>query len=87
MPYTNKERDEIIMKMLKSAKIFVEDFPIALEKKDRQKTLEIMIDHILDEMQFLKNLTYPAGTHKHLHDMRKEELRAKLFGFFGNLSK
>ena len=87
MPDTNKDRDEIIKELLKSIEIFAKDFIIAFEKKDRQKTLEIMIDHILDEMQFIKNLTYPAGTHKHLDDMRKEELRAKLFGFFGNLSK
>ena len=87
MPDTNKDRDEIIKELLKSIEIFAKDFIIVFEKKDRQKTLEIMIDHILDEMQFIKNLTYPAGTHKHLHDMRKEELRAKLFGFFGNLSK
>ena len=62
-------------------------FVKALDERDKQKTLEVMIDHIVYQVQFTMNLTNEAGTPKHIDDIKLKVMKKQLFGFFGNFSE
>ena len=87
MHYTREQRNKMVNELIRSAKIFSDDFVKALDEKDRQKTLEVMIDHITYQVQFTMNLTNEVGTPKHIDDIKLEVMKKQLFGFFGNLSE
>ena len=87
MPYTREQRNKMVNELIRSAKIFSDDFVKTLDEKDRQKTLEVMTDHIVYQVQFIMNLTNEAGTPKHIDDIKLEVMKKQLFRFFGNLSE
>ena len=87
MPYTDEQRNKMVNELIKSIKIFSDDFVKVLDERNKQKTLEAMIDHITYQVQFTMNLTNEAGTPKHIDDIKLEVMKKQLFGFFGNLSK
>ena len=87
MPYTDEQRNKMVNELIKSIKIFSDDFVKVLDERNKQKTLEAMIDHIVYQVQFTMNLTNEAGTPKHIDDIKLEVMKKQLFGFFGNFSE
>ena len=87
MPYTDEQRNKMVNELIKSSKIFSDDFVKVLDERNKQKTLEAMIDHIVYQVQFTMNLTNEAGTPKHIDDIKLKVMKKQLFGFFGNFSE
>ena len=86
MPNTTADKlaDSIKQELIKSGKILSDDFARAFEEKNKQKILEIIIEHFIHHTQFIMSLNNTANR---IDDEKLEAMKKQLFEMFGNVSK
>ena len=76
--------DSIQQELIKSGKILSGDFARAFEEKNKQKILEIIIEHFIHHTQFIMSL---HDTANRMDDEKLEAMKKQLFDMFVNVSK
>ena len=76
--------ESIKQELIKSGKILSDDFARAFEEKNKQKILEIIIEHFIHHTQFIMSI---HDTANRIDDEKLEAMKRQLFDMFVNVSK
>ena len=82
MSHTQDDYNNALSQILDSFKILLADLK-NVDKKDRQKIFEVLVDHIVAEMQIIANTKFKMGTPNYIDSRKLEETRRRFYNFVG----
>ena len=82
MSHTQDDYNNALSQILDSFRTLLADLK-NVDKKDRQKIFEVLVDHIVAEMQIIANTKFKMGTPNYIDSRKLEETRRRFYNFVG----
>ena len=82
MSYTQDDCNNALSQILDSFGTLLADLE-NVDKKDRQKIFEVLVDHIVAEMQIIYNTKFKLGTPNYIDSRKLEETRRRFYNIVG----
>ena len=82
MSYTQNDYNNALSQILDSFGTLLADLE-NVDKKDRQKIFEVLVDHIVAEIQIIANTKFKLGTPNYIDSGKLEETKRRFYNFVG----